>query len=312
MSEPIRYAIRQVSSYAYASEVPYARHTVRLAPTSRLGIAVEEASIDIDPAPDESTERQDFFDNLVLDIALEHPHRTLDITCTAAVTVAPALPVDPAGTPAWETIRSDAALSTDLGPQSPAHFVFPSRLVPIVPAICTWTAASFPPTRPVLAGAIDLMKRIKADFAYDPTATDVTTAPADAFALRRGVCQDFAHVMIAGFRSLGLPAAYVSGYLRTVPPPGKPRLEGADAMHAWVSVWCGAKSGWVGLDPTNALVAGADHIPIAIGRDYADVSPIDGVIIAAGGHTLRVAVDVIAVDDRTTSQPASKSKTIPS
>jgi transglutaminase-like putative cysteine protease len=136
------------------------------------------------------------------------------------------------------------------------------------------------------------MRRIKAGFAYEIGATTVETTPAMSFRLRRGVCQDFAHVMISGLRGLGLPAAYVSGYLRTVPKPGEPRLEGADAMHAWVMVWCGEAAGWCGLDPTNAVLAGDDHVVLAIGRDYADVAPIDGIVFASGEQRLEVSVSV--------------------
>jgi transglutaminase-like putative cysteine protease len=158
-------------------------------------------------------------------------------------------------------------------------------------------AESFPAGRPVLEGGLELTHRIKAEFRYDPTATDAATPTAEAFALRRGVCQDFAHVMIAGLRALGLPAAYVSGYLRTVPPPGRKRPAGADASHAWVSLWCGEAAGWQGLDPTNGIPAGLDHVSLAFGRDFADVSPVDGVIVASGGHTLSVSVDVIPQDE---------------
>jgi transglutaminase-like putative cysteine protease len=144
----------------------------------------------------------------------------------------------------------------------------------------------------VLDAAVELMARIHADFVYDPEATDVSTPLDEMFAKRHGVCQDFAHWMIAGLRSLGIPAAYVSGYLRTRPPAGRQRLVGADATHAWVSVWCGEGQGWIDLDPTNALIVGEDHVRLAFGRDYADVAPVDGVIMASAGHTLRVAVDV--------------------
>jgi transglutaminase-like putative cysteine protease len=147
----------------------------------------------------------------------------------------------------------------------------------------------------VLAGAIDLMRRIKADFIYEIGATTAKTTPPMSFALRRGVCQDFAHIMISGMRGLGLPAAYVSGYLRTVQSAKEPRLEGADAMHAWVLAWCGVEAGWCGLDPTNAILAGNDHVVLAIGRDYADVAPIDGVIYASGGQRLKVGVSVTPV-----------------
>jgi transglutaminase-like putative cysteine protease len=293
MTRPERYAIRQTSTYTYASEVPFARHVVRLAPSTRENVIVEQASVDIDPKPDESSERTDFFGNLVLDVALEQPHGLLEIVCTADVEVLALDEVMPDDTPSWETIRAMAATSADLSRESPVHHLFPSRFVPIDPHIRAWAESSFTPGRPILAAGLDLTHRIKREFVYDPAATDVTTPTREAFKLKRGVCQDFAHVMISALRSLGLPAAYVSRYLRTAPPPGKPRLAGADAMHAWVALWCGPEAGWQGLDPTNALRASTDHIPVAFGRDYADVSPIDGVIVAAGGHTLTVGVDVV-------------------
>ena len=157
-------------------------------------------------------------------------------------------------------------------------------------------ARALRPSGPIYEAAAELSKRIHADFAYDSEATEVSTTPAEAFAARRGVCQDFAHVMIAGLRGLGLPALYVSGYIRTFPPPGKPRLVGADASHAWVAVWCGPSFGWLGLDPTNAIPEGDDHIVLARGRDYADVPPVDGVILSYGGHELEVSVDVAPVE----------------
>jgi transglutaminase-like putative cysteine protease len=142
---------------------------------------------------------------------------------------------------------------------------------------------------------VDLSRRIKRDFAYDPRATLVSTPLATAFARRRGVCQDFAHVMIAGLRGLGLPAAYVSGYIHTRPPPGGPKLQGADATHAWVSVWCGPGLGWIGLDPTNAVAAADQHVILATGRDYSDISPVDGVLLGSGSQRLSVEVDMEAV-----------------
>jgi transglutaminase-like putative cysteine protease len=139
------------------------------------------------------------------------------------------------------------------------------------------------------------MNRIKAEFVYELGATTASTTPPMSFALRRGVCQDFTHIMISGMRSLGLPVAYVSGYLRTVQSPSEVRLEGADAMHAWALVWCGTKAGWIGFDPTNAILAGTDHVVLAVGRDYADVAPIDGVIFASGAQRLETSVHVVPV-----------------
>ena len=147
----------------------------------------------------------------------------------------------------------------------------------------------------MLEAATDLTHRIKTDMAYEIGSTTVTTTPPMSFALRRGVCQDFAHIMISGLRGIGLPAAYVSGYLRTHRPPGAARLQGADAMHAWVLVWCGADVGWIGFDPTNDMIASDEHIVLAVGRDYTDVAPMDGVIVAAGGQAIDVAVNVMPV-----------------
>ena len=146
-----------------------------------------------------------------------------------------------------------------------------------------------------LFGAVELMHRIRNDFKYDPKATVVSTPLEEVFEKRHGVCQDFAHVMIAGLRGLGLPAAYVSGYLRTIPPPGKPRLQGADATHAWVSLWCGEQLGWIGFDPTNDVLVENDHIVLAMGRDFSDVSPVDGIIVGSRRQKLSVKVDVLPV-----------------
>jgi transglutaminase-like putative cysteine protease len=186
----------------------------------------------------------------------------------------------------------------DFGPMSPAHFVFPSRQVSLDPEIRDYARASFPPGRPILDGALDLMRRIKTDFVYEAGVTTVSTTPPMSFALRRGVCQDFAHIMISGLRGLGLATAYVSGYLRTVQGPDDVRLEGADAMHAWVQVWCGADAGWYGLDPTNNVLAGHDHVVLAVGRDYSDVAPIGGVVFGSGEQTIDVAVSVTPIVSR--------------
>ncbi len=144
----------------------------------------------------------------------------------------------------------------------------------------------------MVEAAIELIGRMKADIVYEIGATTVTTTPPMSFALRRGVCQDYAHIMISGLRGIGLPAAYVSGYLRSAPRTDPTRLQGADAMHAWVLLWCGAAAGWIGLDPTNGILAGDDHVTLAIGRDYTDVAPMDGVILGSGGQRIDVAVAV--------------------
>jgi transglutaminase-like putative cysteine protease len=162
--------------------------------------------------------------------------------------------------------------------------------------VSAYATESFPPGAGILKCAFDLMHRIRTQFRYDPKATAISTPLGEVFDKRHGVCQDFAHVMIAGLRGLGLPAAYVSGYLRTMPPPGQPRLQGADASHAWVSLWCGAELGWVDLDPTNDLLVANDHIVLAVGRDFSDVSPVDGIIVGSPKQKLGVAVDVLLVE----------------
>lgn len=290
------YDIRQVTTYNYAIPVPFARQALRLLPVDRPGQRVVAADLAIRPTPTERTDSLDFFGNRITTVAFSFPHDALTLETRARVLVeTDALP-DPGGTPPFEQIRRLALAVTDLSARSPVQFLFPSRLVAIDDTIGDYAAASFAEGTPILEGAFDLTRRIKADFRYDSAATDVTTRPAAAFAQRAGVCQDFAHVMIAGLRTIGLPAAYVSGFLRTEPPPGQPRLEGADATHAWVAVWCGRETGWIGLDPTNGVAARDDHVVLAIGRDYADAAPVDGVIVTSGDHSLDVAVDVVPVE----------------
>jgi transglutaminase-like putative cysteine protease len=289
------YDVRQTTTYAYASAAAYAHHVLRLTPIARERQRVTAAVLDIDPAPVRRREGRDFFDNRTTMIEIDAPHNTLTVRLAARIAVEAAAPADFEASPPWENVRAQTLASLDLGPHSPVHFIYPSRMVSLDPEIRDYVQASFPRGRPALAGAAEVMRRIRNDFTYEPGATTVTTTPAISFALRRGVCQDFAHIMISGLRSLGLPAAYVSGYLRTVPRAGAARLEGADAMHAWVMVWCG-DAGWWGLDPTNALIASDDHVVLAIGRDYADAAPVGGVVLGSGPQRLNTAVDVIPLE----------------
>jgi transglutaminase-like putative cysteine protease len=289
------YDVRQTTTYAYASPAAYAQHVLRLVPIARERQRVTAAVLDIDPAPVRRREGRDFFENRTTVIEIDAPHNTLTVKLAARITVDAIAAADFDATPPWEAVRAQTLASLDLGPHSPVHFIYPSRLVSLDPEIRDYAQVSFPPGRPILAGAAEVMRRIRNDFTYEPGATTVTTTPSMSFALRRGVCQDFAHIMISGLRGLGIPTAYVSGYLRTVPRPGSARLEGADAMHAWVMVWCGS-AGWWGLDPTNALVASDDHVVLAIGRDYADAAPIGGIVLGSGQQRLNTAVDVIPVE----------------
>ena len=202
---------------------------------------------------------------------------------------------EPSLTPPWETVAGRLAAPAQPMDLDACQFVYASPLVTISPAAGDFARPSFPPGVPVLAGALQLMKRIFTEFTYDKSATSIDTAVDQVLAARRGVCQDFAHLMISGLRSLGLAARYVSGYLETKPPPGKPKLIGADASHAWVSLYVPA-AGWVDLDPTNNLMPGENHITTAWGRDYGDVTPVKGVVMGGGIHTLSVSVDVARAD----------------
>ena len=290
------YDIRHVTTYGYESPVSFARCTLRLEPRTGDGQQLVSHHVEIRPKPAERTSRRDFFGTFTESIVIEAQHKNLRIDSRSRVTVSRRAPGRTASSPAWESIRDTAFAATSLGPTSPVNYMFASGLVPVVPKVTAYAAASFPPRMGVLVGAVDLMHRIRSEFRYDPKATVISTPLNEVFEKRHGVCQDFAHVMIAGLRGLGLPAAYVSGYLRTIPPPGKPRLQGADATHAWVSLWCGAELGWIGFDPTNDLLVENDHIILGVGRDFADVSPVDGIIVGSPKQKLGVAVDVIVVE----------------
>jgi transglutaminase-like putative cysteine protease len=290
------YDIRHVTTYSYESPVSFARCTLRLEPKSGDGQQLLSHAVDIRPRPVERTIRHDFFGTHTESVLIETAHRSLRIDSRSRVSVSRRTPDRAAQSPSWEAIRDVAFAATSLGPSSPVGYVFASPLIPIQQPVTAYAAASFPPVTGILAGAVDLMHRIRTDFKYDPKATVISTPLKEVFEKRHGVCQDFAHVMIAGLRGLGLPAAYVSGYLRTIPPPGKPRLQGADATHAWVALWCGLDMGWIGFDPTNDILVGNDHIVLAVGRDFSDVSPVDGIIVGSRKQKLGVAVDVLLVE----------------
>ncbi|MNI00300.1 Protein-glutamine gamma-glutamyltransferase [compost metagenome] len=197
--------------------------------------------------------------------------------------------------PTLDVLRTELAEVWSVDPSSPHHFTGSSPRLPEEPAIAAYAREAVKPGQTVREIAAALCTRIHKDFKYDVEATTVDTTPKEAFKLKRGVCQDFSHVMIVALRSLGIPAGYVSGFLRTIPPPGKERLEGADAMHAWVRVWCGDALGYVELDPTNNIPAGSDHIVVGYGRDYSDVAPVIGVLKGYGNQKADQAVDVIPV-----------------
>jgi transglutaminase-like putative cysteine protease len=286
------YRIRHLTAYSYDTPVASATLALRVTPRDSAAQRTMSHNLDVSPAPASVVFERDFYGNAVNVVTIDESHTELAIDATAEVEVSHRAPPPEPGTD-WERVADGALRSHDLSPQAPAHFMFASPRIQLSADVTRYARESFKPGRGIIEAARDLMARIKREFAYEPESTETWTPLSQAFAARRGVCQDFAHIMISGLRGLGVPAAYVSGYLRTVPPPGKERLEGADATHAWVSVWCGMDDGWLGFDPTNAIDTGNDHIALAIGRDFSDVSPVYGVFVGSGANELRVEVDVI-------------------
>ncbi|MGX8012268.1 transglutaminase family protein [Mesorhizobium sp. ORM8.1] len=287
------YDIRLHLSYDYDAAAGGSRHQVRVLPPTIAGVQrVIAASLSFVPTPSERTDFSDFFGNNVTAIAFRDVHDGLDIRMSARVSVSrpePGLDVSPD----LQRLREELGAVQSLAPDTPHHFLAASDHVGIDAAITAYARQSLAGS--TTATVMDLCNRIHRDFSYDGKATTVQTRASDAFALKRGVCQDFSHIMIAGLRGLGIPAGYVSGFLRTIPPKGKPRLEGADAMHAWVKAWCGRDAGWQEFDPTNGIRASNDHITVGYGRDYSDVAPIVGVLKTTGGQVGEQAVDVIPV-----------------
>jgi transglutaminase-like putative cysteine protease len=290
------YDVRLELHYDYEGRVHGDRHLVRVAPASIPGAQrVIAASLSFDPKPDSETTFVDFFGNLVTTIGYAGYHDRLDVRLTARIAVEEAAPAADLS-PDLAGLTSELAAVWAVDGNSPHNYLAASPRIPLSDPITQYARQSLARTQSVQAAAMDLCLTIRRDFTYERDTTDVDTSPLEAFNLKKGVCQDFVHVMIAGLRGLGIPAGYVSGFLRTIPPKNEPRLEGADAMHAWVRVWCGRDAGWIAFDPTNAMLAGADHITIGHGRDYADISPIVGVLRTSGGHDTRQAVDVVRVD----------------
>jgi transglutaminase-like putative cysteine protease len=286
----MRYDVTHTTEYDYSESVAVAHHVARLKPRDLPHQECVHHELAIAPAPAVTSTYEDYFGNLVTILAVQGAHTHLVIRARSTVTVTgPYLP-PPGDTPPWEAAADRAQMPFDA-----VEFVFDSTASRSQFIVEGYARASFPAGRPLLEGVLDLTARIHDEFTFDPKATTVATPLTEVFASRRGVCQDFARLEIACLRSLGIPARYISGYMETVPPPGTPRLVGADASHAWLSVYCRG-IGWVPVDPTNNLLPSDTHITVAWGRDYNDVSPIRGVILGGGAHALQVHVDVLRLD----------------
>lgn len=289
----MRYQITHRTTYSYESPVTVGHYIARLEPRALPFQECPWHAITIRPTPMQQAERADSFGNACVYFEIEGSHQKLEVIARSLVEVTQAPVLDPASTPAWETVRDGCRADRATPASMAGELVFASPLIPVGPAFADYARPSFPARRPVLDGVCDLNRRIHEDFIFDPTATDFATPVEQVLKKRRGVCQDFAQVMIACLRSLGLPARYVSGYLETLPPPGQVKLIGADASHAWVSVYCGEAAGWMDADPTNNVLPSDRHVTVAWGRDFSDVSPLRGVTIGAGEQWLQVAVDVL-------------------
>lgn len=288
----MRYNIRHTTIYSYTDPVPVCHNQVHLAPRDTPAQSCREHRVAIDPQPSVRAKRRDYFGNDVEFFSIQEAHEGLSVTAMSLVDVSsPVLKVG-VKTPSWEHIVAEIPARTRPPGLAVYFLTLPSPRIRISAALAEYARPSFPAGRPIFDAVRDFTARIHNDFTFDAKATTVSTPPEELLTLRRGVCQDFAHLQIACLRSLGLAARYVSGYVVTTPPPGMPRLTGADASHAWISAFCGPL-GWVDFDPTNDAVVGDQHITIGWGRDYSDICPIQGVFTGGGQHSMRVGVDVI-------------------
>jgi transglutaminase-like putative cysteine protease len=290
------FAVRHLTCFTYEKPVHFSRSNLRLKPIDWPGQTLVSHRIVVNP--DGRLTPAPLRSALVNLTRLVIPGATnsLEIISEALVEVDRTPQLSWLGEPTIADVGHWARESADVSDLSPANFLYPSSFIPMNEEIAAWGAEQLRLDRPVFGAAYDLAVRIQREFRYDPAATMAETPPAAAFAARAGVCQDFAQIMICALRTAGIPAAYASGYIRTEPAPGQPRLQGADATHGWVLVWCGPEKGWLGLDPTNGIAMGGDHILMAIGRDYLDIAPIGGVFNGYGAQDILVEVDVEAVE----------------
>lgn len=291
----MNYQVRHKTTYDYEDSVSVSHHILRLTPHNGRSQTCRHSEISILPRPLTLNWFNDYFGNRVVTFTLTEPHERLIVDAVSELEVIAGRLPDFADSPAWEHVRDSLPADyTDEG-LSAYQFVFDSTRVKARHELAEYARESFREGRPLLEAMMDLTHRIHQDFRFDTKATEVSTPVETFFEKRRGVCQDFSHLQIACLRSLGLPARYVSGYLRTIPPKGRPRLIGADASHAWCSTWSPG-AGWVDFDPTNDCVPLDGHITVAWGRDYSDVSPIHGVLLGGAEHTLDTGVDVIPME----------------
>ena len=287
----VLYDISLEIGYLYDSPAGSSRSLLRMLPLTTGEQHLVSGFVGTDPAPDFRRDGRDFFGNHTVEVAFDGRLTEIDFRFIGRVRRdAPASGLD-LSCPLRQ-LGDEVAGVRSIAPSSPHHFLGTSERVRPEPEIAAFARAVTTPDMSALAAVESLSRALHSEIAFDPEATDVTTEPLEAFRNRRGVCQDISHVMISALRGIGVPAGYVSGFLRTDPPNGQERLEGVDAMHAWVRAWCGHEAGWIEIDPTNDMRVGSDHIAVAIGRDYADVAPLKGSLRAVGSHETSHRVDV--------------------
>ncbi|SLN61189.1 transglutaminase family protein [Oceanibacterium hippocampi] len=285
------YDVNHRTRFEYAQAVSISHHVLHLSPRTAPRQKCLSAAIVVDPAPTVRKDGRDFYGNPITHLTVQEPHAKLLVHSRARVDVTGPGPIDLEASRPWEEVAGLLLGPTDAEALEACRFAFASPYVGIDDAVHDFAVASFTPGRPLLAAAMEMTNRIYNGFEYRGGVTDVSTPVAQVLSSRTGVCQDFAHLQVACLRSLGLAARYVSGYLLTHPAAGQEKLVGADESHAWISVWCPV-NGWVDFDPTNNCIPGDEHIVLAWGRDYGDVSPINGFMVGGGSHAISVSVDV--------------------
>ena len=290
------YKISHRTTYKYVYPVSFGNHVACLKPRSSSNNRLVRSELLIHPAPTTCSERVDYFGNLLCFFTIQEPHEELTVEARSEVIIETDHARDALISPPWEE-SAGSLVDQHTDEALDAHqFQFESPRIRMRPEFAAYALESFTPQRPMRDALLDLTTRIYTDFRFDSKVTTVRTPTEEVFKKRRGVCQDFAHVQIACLRSINIAARYVSGYLRTYPPPGKPRMVGADASHAWISAYCKGL-GWLDMDPTNNVAPSDGHVTLAWGRDYGDVSPLRGLILGGGEHTLDVAVDMEPVEN---------------
>jgi len=303
----VKYRVTHATRYGYDEAIPLSHNVVRMRPRESAAQTCLQHQMILMPAPAVRNEGFDYFGNHVTWFSVQEPHRVLRIAAQSDVLVTPLAPRDVSQGPSWEQVLQLLASPPDRETLAAREFVFESFYVPWSPELADFARPSFLPDQPYLQCVLDLTRRIHHDFKFLAGSTKIDTPVTEVFRSGKGVCQDFAHLQICCLRSLGFSSNYVSGYIATVPPPGQERLKGADASHAWVSVFAPG-IGWVDFDPTNGVIPTDSHITLAWGRDYDDVGPAKGILIGGQRHWLDVSVDVVPIE--TPPPPPATSSTI--